>query len=79
MLLVGGLFLVLGQSMLDAAAEAMAAAVVAACAVAGAVAEVVAAGRRRLGDVMIDVDVAPPPKNVGRLIFEYVDRLFFHY
>jgi len=57
MLLVGGLFLVLGRSMRDAAAAATAAAVVAARAVAGAVAGAVAAGRRRLGDVMMDVDV----------------------
>ena len=43
--------------MRDAAAAETAAAVVAARAVAGAVAGAVAAGRRWLGDVMMDVDV----------------------
>ena len=58
MLLVGGLFLVLGQSMRDAAAAATAAAAVAARAVAGGVAGAVAARRWRLGDViMMDVNV----------------------
>lgn len=50
MLLVGGLFLVLGRSMRDAAAAATAAA--------GAVTGAVAARRWRLGDViMMDVNV----------------------